>query len=210
MTIDSDIVVDLRRATDGDDAAWQRLCTRFQPVLRRLAADFEGLNCPDLSSSDLVQEAWLRVCKGLNQFHVDEPSSEEETAAKFYHWVRTTSRRAMLNICAARNSRARKPTGRFVPLGSADSTCSLPQSVEPVARENSPSGIAEKAEQSQRIEKAVGQISETTDRAIIQMVFMDGISLRCVSEILGLGYDQVRRRFHATLRQLETSLSEES
>jgi len=169
-------------------------------MLERLGAQFVEAEEPDLSVSDLIQEAWIRVWQGLRDF--EGTDNEEEAAAVFYQWLRRTAWHVMLNIREARQAQRRRPPGHVVRLGDGDSTCPVVE-----ASGKSPSGIAATSEDTCRVRKAVERIADPTDRAVIQLAFWDGLSLREIADILDQSYDSVRRRFHSALRGIELDVA---
>jgi len=172
---------------------------RFRVPLERLAGQFVGTAEADLSVSDLVQEAWLRIWKGLPQFHGG--ATDEETAVAFYHWLRQTAWRTMLNIREARRTHRRHPDHPLVHAHTDAEPCVA-------APEASPESAVANQEQLRDVQRAVCQLSDRTDRALMELTFWDGLSLRQIAEMLDLSYDIVRRRFHATLRQLARDLGD--
>jgi RNA polymerase sigma factor (sigma-70 family) len=56
------------------------------------------------------------------------------------------------------------------------------------------------------VRAALLKIASETDREIVRLYFFDSLSLRQIAERLGLSYDKVRERHHASLRFLEREL----
>lgn len=85
-TADEELVDLVRRARDGDGAAWEVLLARFGPLLRYVAREFP-LNAAD--ASDVVQTTWLRLLE-----HIDGIREPAHLAA----WLCTTTRRECLRV----------------------------------------------------------------------------------------------------------------
>ena len=51
-------------------------------------------------------------------------------------------------------------------------------------------------------------LDSQSDRHIVQMRFLEGLSLRQIARVLGQNHEHVRQRFHAALRSLERELEE--
>jgi len=77
-----------------------------------------------------------------------------------------------------------------------------------VGRESSPAASAQAEEDARLVRSAIDQIPGETDRAIIRLRFGEGLSLQEISQRLSLSYDEVRDRFHASIRHLEQELAE--
>jgi RNA polymerase sigma factor (sigma-70 family) len=69
-----------------------------------------------------------------------------------------------------------------------------------------PSGIVSQDEEAIRVRAAIEALEDATDRAILQLRFVDGISLRQIAERLSLSIDRVRDRFGFGLRHLQRHL----
>ena len=197
----------VRQAQAGDQGAWKELLERFRPMLQRLADHLAHGQSAELSGSDLVQEAWLRVFQGLNGFQ--GTNGGKNGAATFCCWVRSTARRAMLNVCIARNTQKRQPPGKQLGLKEgADSAGSTAAYHIPTANGKSPSEFAVDRENASRIREAMEQRLDVTDRMIIELAFFDGLPLRQISEMSSIGYDRVRRRFHQALSTLQDEIDD--
>ncbi len=74
----------LRKAQSGDEGAAERILTIVRGHLSQSAAKFADLGHAAESTSDLVQEASLKVWQRLDQFRGGE--SDDETLAMFLAW----------------------------------------------------------------------------------------------------------------------------
>jgi RNA polymerase sigma factor (sigma-70 family) len=178
---------DIRSAVNGSDDAWQRLLARYQPFLERWASAIECNG--EMSQSDLIQDAWLRICQGLGSF---EGVEREDCAAAFYNWLRSTSRNAMLNRV---NGRKRIPVKPW----DTDQTIAR-RKVE------SPSSAVANREQTDRIHQVIKELPSELDRQIIRMVFWERVSLRQIAVVLELEYSGLRRKFHSILDSIGQGL----
>lgn len=145
---------------------------------------------PDLSQSDLVQEAWMRVSQRLHLFN--GINHQGEIGGIFCNWLRSTARHAMLNTV---NGKKRIPTVRI-------------ETGQIIGGQlnNSPIAEAQDREQAELLSNAISNLSSECDREILQMVFWDRVSLRQVAIALDLEYSQLRRRFHKILDSLAEQL----
>src|SRR5947209_12394178 len=78
------------RLKGGDPVAWEDLAALTQPYLRAAAVRLVGRGWVELSSSDVVQEAWLKARAGFDGFRgADSPAN---TAACLRAWLGTIVR----------------------------------------------------------------------------------------------------------------------
>jgi RNA polymerase sigma-70 factor (ECF subfamily) len=74
----------IRRFLDGDEGAFRTLYERHTPRLRMVICRLLGAQRDD--ADDLVQETWMRGCRGIHGFNGD---------AKFSTWLTTIGVRAV-------------------------------------------------------------------------------------------------------------------
>jgi RNA polymerase sigma-70 factor (ECF subfamily) len=74
----------IRRFLDGDEGAFRALYQRHTPRLRMVICRLLGAHRDD--ADDLVQETWMRGCRGIHGFNGD---------AKFATWLTTIGVRAV-------------------------------------------------------------------------------------------------------------------
>jgi RNA polymerase sigma-70 factor, ECF subfamily len=188
MTLPAEFTELLARARSGDPAALNALLAQVQPWLTQTARRF-GLNLQDASSADLVQEAWLRAWRSLDDFRGND-------APAFRAWLDQIVRTAGLNAVRHRQAEKRRQPPARVPLDSDIQGDDRP----------GPGSEAQAAEEIQRLQSALADMPDALDREIVRLHFEDGLSLRQVAERLGMHPESVRRRFHAALVYLETKL----
>jgi RNA polymerase sigma-70 factor (ECF subfamily) len=125
----------------------------------------------------------------------------------FRAWVFQIARRLGMNAVRDRLAEHRRPPGLLrridtAPRGESTTSwgCDLPRATDP-----SPSAGAAAHEQVEQIRLAMDRLDDE-DRQVVRLRFLEGMSLRQVAIRLGCNHEQVRRRFHAALRQLEREL----
>jgi RNA polymerase sigma-70 factor (ECF subfamily) len=205
--MDADGFHDLLRAAQATDSqALERLLTLIRPHLEQVARGYADPTRPDASTSDLVQEAWLRAWQKLDQFQGAE--ADDDTLAMFRAWVGQIVRSLGLNAQRERNAQRRKPPQPIVPLDRPVPGQSTSQggAIDPAAGEPTPSVAVRAGEQAEMLRKAIEGINDQTARQIVEMRFFDGLSLRQISQRVGLSYDKVRERYQATMGKLEREL----
>ena len=126
----------VRQAKAGHPVAATDLLEQFRPCVVQICRDTSVRGGADLSTSDLVQEVWLRVLEKLEQFKGSE--DDQQTAAMFFNWVRVTARGVVLNLHEARNAQIRTPPGTMV--RSVNRSGKTPISARSVPRTRASSG----------------------------------------------------------------------
>jgi RNA polymerase sigma-70 factor, ECF subfamily len=178
----------LARARNGDAGAVDALLAQVQPWLAQSARRFD-LDLPDASSADLVQEAWLRAWRSLDDFRGND-------APAFRAWLDQIVRTAGLNAVRHHQAEKRREPAARVPLDSEVQGDDRP----------GPGSQAQAAEEIERLQTALAGMPNALDREIVRLHFEDGLSLRQTAERLGMNPESVRRRFHAALVYLEHKL----
>ena len=85
----------VRRARNGDEAAWSQLVERFAPLVAAVCRRY-GLAEPDLL--DVGQSVWLALLE-----HLDDIREARALAG----WIATTTRRECLQVVARKGARQR-------------------------------------------------------------------------------------------------------
>jgi RNA polymerase sigma factor (sigma-70 family) len=196
----------VRQAQTGDRLAESELIKRIWPTLEHFAHEFGEFSSGSESVSDLVQEGVLRFWERLQQFRGGD--DDESTAAMMYTWLQQLVRRLALNCGEASRAAKRRPNQPILRLGDLFGTSAAAGPFDPAASGPSPSTIARAQEAASRVHSAISGIPDTTDRQIVEMCFVQSLSLRTVADQLQIGYDNVRERYHAALRFLENELGD--
>jgi RNA polymerase sigma-70 factor (ECF subfamily) len=155
-----------------DPAAWDELSALVYPFLAACAAQVAGNGWADASSSDLVQEAWMKLRRGFGEFRgADAPA---DTAACLRAWLRTVVR----NVA---HTHARRHAGpRALPLEPGPDGPTHPAAADPT-----PSAQAAHAEWQSRVEAAINTLGPDEQR-IIRRSLYEGASCRQIAAELGL------------------------
>ncbi len=198
----------VHRAQGGEREAIERLLALVRPGIEEVVRSFADPARPDESTSDLVQEAWLRAWRGIEGFRGG--ATDEETMAMFRGWVKQIAQRTGLNAQRDRDTTRRGPPGGAVlPLDRLSPDSSFNPGVPaPAAPGLSPSSLARHDEETRRIHEALASISDPTVRDVVRLRFFEELPLTQVARQLGLSYDEARGRFESGMRILERLLGE--
>ena len=205
--ITSEGLVELIRQTHaGDRVAQTELLERIRPDLERFAQRHGDLSTGFESISDLTQQAALRFWERFHQFQGAD--GDEATAAMLYEWIQQLVQNLAANRREALRAAKRSPDLPLLRFGQRAHAESQQSStgLDPPASGPSASEMARSAELDARVRLALDNVPNPTDRQILELCFIEALSLRAVAERLSLSYDSVRERYHAGLRFLERQL----
>ncbi len=189
----------LQRIRDGDEAAREELFDRHRDQIRRT---IELRMAPRLRQrldvSDMIQVTQLEAFRYLADYLRRRPMP-------FRLWLRKTAQRRMWD--AWRRHTAAKRTGRAELALPEDSSVQLAgRLVDPG---ESPSEHADKAEQIQRVNRAMGRLPEA-DREILLMRVYEGLSNQEVAAVLGMNKEAASKRHARALVRLQKLVEAES
>src|SRR5260370_28890372 len=85
-----DIARLVRRASDGDRWAWERLVAQYSRLIWAMTRDFK---LPESDAADVVQATWLRLLE-----HIDRIEHPDRICS----WLATSARHECLHHIAAR------------------------------------------------------------------------------------------------------------
>lgn len=197
----------IRNAQAGDPSARAALMDRFAPCVEQICRDASVRSEGDLSTTDVVQEAWLRIWQKFNQFH---GTDDQHAEATLYNWLRQTARSVVFNLCAARGALRRNPLTPPIRIDAHwnDDSSVGRAGLSPAAGDDTPSEMAMASEESKKVEEAIESLVDETDRDLIRSRFYSGETLVQSAKRLNIPYDDARLRFHRALELLEKQLSE--
>jgi RNA polymerase sigma-70 factor (ECF subfamily) len=192
---------DLARLTEaacaGDRAAVDALVLRYLPQLRAFVRLRAGAAVRvHESNSDLVQS----VCREVLQ-HADRFRHPGDGA--FRHWLFTSALRKIRQ--RQRYLLAQKRDVRAVAQG-ADAAAD-PLLVAQYSSFSSPSGVAQRREELERVEAAFDALSEE-QREVVTLAHLVGLSRAEIAERLGKSEGAVRVTLHRALARIAALLEE--
>jgi RNA polymerase sigma-70 factor (ECF subfamily) len=169
------------RAAAGDEPAFERLVSRYQARVYRLAC---RLTADEGDANDVLQETFLGVYRGLPAFRAD---------SRFSTWLYRIATNAAL---MQRRSRVRRPTQSleaFLPRFDADGI----HTADP-AELLAPSRADELLDRKRLAEKARAGLDRLPDiyRDAFVLRDLEEMSTQEVAELLGIDAAAVRQRVH--------------
>lgn len=169
------------RCQGGATEAFGVLVTRWQPRLLRLAT---RLTASRDAGSDLVQDAWLVIARGLHR--LDDP-------ARFRTWVY----RIVANKCAdwIRRRAVRR-----------DAVPEL-QRVATARNDDSGPSISKEADEIIRLRAALRRLPDEL-RAILSLHYLEGLSVLEVAAVFDVPPGTVKSRLFSARAQLRNALQE--
>jgi RNA polymerase sigma-70 factor, ECF subfamily len=172
-------------ARDGDSEAFRALVERHSRAIYRLAHRMTG-NPSD--AEDVVQETFLKAYKQLGRF---------ESRANFGTWLHRIAVNCSIDLIRSRPHResAHDTTDleQFTPVEAAD------------AGRTSPERLMLSSEVKQRIEAAMGSLSQM-ERAAFILRHFEGHSIEEISGSLGLKTNAAKHSVFRAVRKMRTAL----
>lgn len=196
----------IERARKGDPAAAGDLLGAVRPHLEGIARRYTDPGHAEESTSDLVQEAWLRAWQRLDQFRGE--GGDEDAFRQFRAWAGQIVHRLGLNTRRDREAQRRRPAGRAVLRLSGGPGRSTGRGAPVVALDGgpTPSANVRGREAARLVQSALEKLPDQLDRDIVRLRVFEGLSLRDTAARLELTLDRVRGRYQAALKRLEKDL----
>jgi RNA polymerase sigma-70 factor (ECF subfamily) len=189
----------LRRALDGDAAAFDDLFGRHRPALRRAVARRLGPALRHrLDPSDVVQEAQVEALRRLDEFAGRRPMP-------FRSWLLRT---ALQRVGKLRRhaSAARRDQARERPLEAPDDSAARSHAQPPRAAAGpTPRPPAAARDAASRLHAMLARLPEP-DRAILAMRTFEGLSYEEAAARLGIEPAAARKRYGRALLRLRTAM----
>jgi RNA polymerase sigma-70 factor, ECF subfamily len=177
----------IERAQQGDAGAFRLLVERHQ---RRVFAIALGLVRDEQDAREIAQEAFLRVHKGLSQFH---------GGSSFFTWLYRIVTNLSIDLM-------RKPSRREAELHftlEADDA----ESVHLLAHDADPYDAVRRTQLSERIQYALSQLPHY-HRAVILMREVEGLSYEEMAEAMQVSKGTIMSRLFHARKKLQRALSD--
>jgi len=195
----------VRQAQAGEVQAQEELLQILRPYLEQLGRGLATSPRASRSSSDLIQEALLRVWQRLDQFTGHEDDHQSWTM--FCAWVGQIMRRLNLNEKRDRGARRRRPTRPIKSLqGERPQGEARGPSIDPPSEDPTASKSAQRNEQVELVKEALDRLGNDPAVVAVRLHFFEALTLKQVAERLQVSYDKARQLFQSGMRQLEQEL----
>lgn len=176
------------RAQSGDASAFRLLVERHQ---RRVFAIALGLVRDEQDAREIAQEAFLRVHKGLSQFH---------GGSSFFTWLYRIVTNLSIDLM-------RKPARREAELHFALETDDADSSLLPAAPDADPFDVVRRGQLSSRIQEALDQLPPY-HRGVILMREVEGMSYEEMAEAMQVSKGTIMSRLFHARKKLQRALSD--
>jgi RNA polymerase sigma-70 factor (ECF subfamily) len=186
----------LAQARAGDRQAFEQLCARHRPQLRRfIALRLDKQLRARVDPSDVVQETQLEVLRRLPDFLRRQPMP-------FSLWLRKTAYERLLKVRRHHLQAAQRSVADEVPLP-ARSSALLAQQL--LAGGSTPSQQFDRREAVRCVRQALAQLAER-DREILLLRIFDELSNQEAAHLLGIDPAAASQRFGRALLRLRKLL----
>ncbi|MCA9131059.1 MAG: sigma-70 family RNA polymerase sigma factor [Planctomycetales bacterium] len=184
----------LDRIAQGDSSALDTLVAAHRNYMRRIIElrMEEGLRCR-VDPSDIVQETSMAVCKRINEFLVQRPST-------FRVWLRYQTLERIVD--ARRHHFAQKRTVKREYRITDASSMSIAQRLR-----SGPSQILRKKELAEQVRGVLDRLPDT-DREILLLRYMEELTNQEAAEVLGIEPAASRKRLGRAMRRLAELLDD--
>jgi len=191
----------LRRAAQGDQAAWGALLVRSRGRLRRMVAlrldrRLQGRVDP----SDIIQEAYIDASARLAEY-------ARQPDMPFFLWLRFLTGQRLLRVHRQHLGAEMRDVAREVSLyrGALPAATSAALAAQLLGRDTRPSEAAVRAERSIRLQEALNSM-DPIDREVLALRHFEQLSNAEAARVLGLQERAAAKRYVRALKRLRLIL----
>ena len=191
----------LRRAAQGDQAAWGALLVRSRGRLRRMVAlrldrRLQGRVDP----SDIIQEACIDASARLAEY-------ARQPDMPFFLWLRFLTGQRLLRVHRQHLGAEMRDAAREVSLyrGALPAATSAALAAQLLGRDTRPSEVAIRAERSIRLQEALNSM-EPLDREVLALRHFEQLSNGEAARALDLQESAAAKRYVRALKRLRLIL----
>ena len=191
----------LRRAAQGDQAAWGALLVRSRDRLRRMVAlrldrRLQGRVDP----SDIIQEACIDASARLAEY-------ARQPDMPFFLWLRFLTGQRLLRVHRQHLGAEMRDVAREVSLyrGALPEATSAALAAQLLGRDTRPSEAVVRAERSIRLQEALNSM-EPLDREVLALRHFEQLSNAEAARVLGLQEPATAKRYVRALKRLRLIL----
>jgi RNA polymerase sigma-70 factor, ECF subfamily len=192
----------LRRAAQGDQAAWGALLVRSRDRLRRMVAlrldrRLQGRVDP----SDIIQEAYIDASARLAEY-------ARQPDMPFFLWLRFLTGQRLVRVHRQHLGAEMRDVAREVSLyrGALPAATSAALAAQLLGRDTRPSEAAVRAERSIRLQEALNSM-DRTDREVLVLRHFEELSNTEAAAVLGLDKSAASKRYARALIRLKDVLA---
>lgn len=178
----------IARAQTGDEGAFRILVERHQ---RRVFAIALGLVRDEQDAREIAQEAFLRVHKGLGQFH---------GGSSFFTWLYRIVTNLSIDLM-------RKPSRREAELHFAFEVEDADSGLVPQSPDADPYDVIHRGQLSQRIQRALDALPPY-HRGVILMREVEGMSYEEMAEVMQVSKGTIMSRLFHARKKLQRALAD--
>ena len=191
----------LRRAAQGDQAAWGALLVRSRGRLRRMVAlrldrRLQGRVDP----SDIIQEAYIDASARLADY-------ARQPDMPFFLWLRFLTGQRLLRVHRQHLGAEMRDVAREVSLyrGALPAATSAALAAQLLGRDTRPSEAAVRAERSIRLQEALNSM-DPLDREVLALRHFEQLTNGEAARVLGLQESAAAKRYVRALTRLRLIL----
>ena len=191
----------LRRAAQGDQAAWGDLLVRSRGRLRRMVAlrldrRLQGRVDP----SDIIQEAYIDASARLAEY-------ARQPDMPFFLWLRFLTGQRLLRVHRQHLGAEMRDVAREVSLyrGALPAATSAALAAQLLGRDTRPSEAAVRAERSIRLQEALNSM-DPLDREVLALRHFEQLSNGEAARVLGRQESAAAKRYVRALKRLRLIL----
>ena len=191
----------LRRAAQGDQAAWGALLVRSRDRLRRMVAlrldrRLQGRVDP----SDIIQEACIDASARLAEY-------ARQPDMPFFLWLRFLTGQRLVRVHRQHLGAEMRDVAREVSLyrGALPAATSAALAAQLLGRATRPSEAAVRAERSIRLQEALNSM-DPLDREVLALRHFEQLSNAEAARVLGLQESAAAKRYVRALKRLRVIL----
>jgi RNA polymerase sigma-70 factor, ECF subfamily len=191
----------LRRAAQGDQAAWGALLVRSRDRLRRMVAlrldrRLQGRVDP----SDIIQEACIDASARLAEY-------ARQPDMPFFLWLRFLTGQRLVRVHRQHLGAEMRDVAREVSLyrGALPAATSAALAAQLLGRDTRPSEAAVRAERSIRLQEALNSM-DPLDREVLALRHFEQLSNAEAARVLGLQEPAAAKRYVRALKRLRLIL----
>jgi RNA polymerase sigma-70 factor, ECF subfamily len=191
----------LRRAAQGDQAAWGALLVRSRDRLRRMVAlrldrRLQGRVDP----SDIIQEACIDASARLAEY-------ARQPDMPFFLWLRFLTGQRLVRVHRQHLGAEMRDVAREVSLyrGALPAATSAALAAQLLGRDTRPSEAAVRAERSIRLQEALNSM-DPLDREVLALRHFEQLSNGEAARVLGLQEPAAAKRYVRALKRLRLIL----